>query len=267
MNHKENQNQTIKEASEFERESLDFPSAKEATHCVECGKPLGPNAIHYMNGLGCCNTECEDRYVNKSKMGNEIAVAMARLTRPLYLDTDISKLPTDVYYTNKDPLFPVKGVIKKITEWNPSSNRGMVIHGSTGSGKTRLITLLIKNLVELYGMVGKSHLQVFYAGELKQELSKYFGSSRSMSKADEFINLLVGCRVLIIDDFGKEKFTEYYETSVFNIIERRISMLKPTIITTNYVGNNLKERFSDPETFKPFYRRLVEFNDTIGLSI
>lgn len=260
-----NKNQTIRRVSEIGDSSLFIPNYEEATTCSECGQALGPNAKHYTNGHGFCNSQCEYKYFNKLELGAKIHDALERLTRPLYRETDISRLPTDVYYDQKDPLFPVKGLAQKIINWNPKGSRGMLLHGDTGVGKTRLISLLIKNLVETYAMVGEYDIQAFYAGELKQELSKGFSSSKAANVAEKLMNKLTRCNVLILDDFGKEKFTEYYETSVFNIIERRISMMKPTIITTNYVGNTLKERFSDPETFKPFYRRLVEFNDVIGI--
>jgi|GEM_PF-4905091 len=227
--------------------------SEDATHCSECGKELSSNAVQYVNGLGFCDDSCERVYNHRIDCADGIAAAKEKYLRPLYIDTDIARLGLP------------KDKSSKVLSWQsfPRSPRGMIIHGATGAGKTRLLTLLLKRLIErnLYG-VSEESLEVFYAGELECAIMQSFKKPYEYAG---LIDLLSRVKLLVIDDFGKEKFTERYEVSVFNIFERRAAGLRPTIITTNCVGNTLKARFSDMDNFVPFYRRLLEFNETIYL--
>ena len=50
---------------------------------------------------------------------------------------------------------------------------------------------------------------------------------------NEYIECLMRCSLLIIDDLGAERSTEYVGENVFNVIDRRYRTGKPLIITTN----------------------------------
>lgn len=115
---------------------------------------------------------------------------------------------------------------------------------------------------KLYGI--ERSLKVFYAGELERAILSAFGGNKTSYST--LIEQICAVKLLVIDDFGKERFTERFEISVFNIFEYRISRCLPTIITTNYVGETLKSRFCDMDNFAPFYRRLIEFNEAVCLS-
>lgn len=223
----------------------------EATICKYCGKPLGENAIRYTNGEGFCNKDCEQIYDNRCQYGTQIADAISNNIPKLYLDTDINRLKSCVL--NSDAM-------DKILNWK-MGRKGLAIIGKTGCGKTRILAMLLKRLISV-DLVGiRCSLMVYYAGELERAI---MGSFANKAKSyDELMHNLETCGLLVIDDFGKEKFTERYEVSVFQIFEKRAANLKPTIFTTNYKGETLKARFSDQNNYEPFSRRLNEFFDRV----
>ncbi|NBR91550.1 MAG: ATP-binding protein [Rhodobacteraceae bacterium] len=65
--------------------------------------------------------------------------------------------------------------------------------------------------------------------------------------------------LLAFDDLGKERLTQRLESDLFAIIDERTSNLRPTIITTNYNGTTLLERFNNKETGEALLRRIREY--------
>ena len=58
----------------------------------------------------------------------------------------------------------------------------------------------------------------------------------------EYLNLYSSVDLLIIDDLGKEKPTEWVLEKLFLIVNNRYNNYLPIIITTNYNRNQLRER-------------------------
>jgi len=69
--------------------------------------------------------------------------------------------------------------------------------------------------------------------------------------------------LLAFDDLGKERLTARMESDLFGIIDERTQNLKTTIITTNYNGQSLLERFGNQETGQAFIRRIREFSTAV----
>lgn len=229
--------------------------SQEATHCSHCGKQLNETSIRYINGEGFCNSVCEKIANNFNRYGTKIKEVLEQTTKPLYRNTSVEILKGNIAHPER---------IDQVLNWqyNAKSPNGLIIFGESGAGKTRALTLLLKKLItqDLVG-VSEHSLKVFYAGELERAIMSSFGEVKNY---DKLIANLSNVGLLVIDDFGKEKFTERYEVAIFSIFENRISNLKPTIFTTNFVGKSFQDRFSSAEQFLPFYRRIKEFNTAIN---
>ena len=55
----------------------------------------------------------------------------------------------------------------------------------------------------------------------------------SFDGRNEYLERLNRCRLLILDDFGMERGTEYALEQVYNVIESRTRSGRPLIVTTN----------------------------------
>ena len=64
------------------------------------------------------------------------------------------------------------------------------------------------------------------------------------------------CSLLIIDDLGAERSTEYAVENVFNVIDRRYRTGKPLIITTNLHIDTMRNETSIDK--KRIYDRVFE---------
>lgn len=135
--------------------------------------------------------------------------------------------------------------------------KGLILHGKTGMGKTRHMWLLIREL-----MVNRGRdVRVYDAIEMKENLAE--AHTRKFAHKD-MINGLVACDVLCIDDLGKEKPSEAWEQDLFTIIDRRMLHQRPIVITTNFVGDSLTQRYGDIERMEPLVRKLRDSCDSVS---
>lgn len=139
----------------------------------------------------------------------------------------------------------VKGIEKK----------GLILAGNNGVGKTHLACSIANKLIE-------NGIPVIYGTliNLLAELRNSYDTDNNISEM-EIIKLYKNVDLLIIDDLGKEKPSEWGLEKLFTIVNSRYENNLPVIITTNYNQNSLVERLSlngEIETAKSIISRLYE---------
>jgi len=144
---------------------------------------------------------------------------------------------------------------KALSEYRPDDS--VLLHGVTGTGKTRTAWVMFNK--GWYNFYPKSSTFLTMR-KLEQEIEKGFSNQNH----GEVIERLTNCALLVIDDLGKERLTARMESDLFAIIDERTSNKRPTIITTNYNGNGLSDRFSNGETGTAIIRRLKDYFKIYG---
>jgi len=162
-------------------------------------------------------------------------------TPALFLETVVSKLSQQM----------------QIAFENYEVEKSMLLHGVTGTGKTRTAWLMFNKAWMSYYPKSSQFLSM---RRLEQKIENGFSNNNHGDVLDELIN----CAVLGLDDLGKERLTQRMETDLFAIIDERTSNKRPTIITTNYNGNKLEERFNNSETGSAIVRRLKDYFEIYG---
>ena len=104
--------------------------------------------------------------------------------------------------------------------------------------------------------LGKTHLSLAIAGEAaKKGYSVIYGSAQNLlssienEKFGRSINLgaeqsIHECDLLIIDDLGAEFSTQFTVSAIYNIINTRFMLSKPTIISTNMNFDEIEDRYT-----------------------
>ena len=80
--------------------------------------------------------------------------------------------------------------------------------------------------------------------------------NNAFSGRNEVVDRLCGYPLLVIDDFGMERGTEYALEQIYNIIDSRYRSRKPLIVTTNLTLTELKN--PQDTTHARIYDRLLE---------
>jgi DNA replication protein DnaC len=144
-----------------------------------------------------------------------------------------------------------------LKEYTP--DQSVLLHGITGTGKTRTAWAMFnKAWLHYY----PKHSNFLTMRKLEQEIERGFANQNH----GDVIERLTSCAVLVVDDLGKERLTQRMESDLFSIIDERTSNKRPTIITTNYNGNGLSDRFSNGETGSAIIRRLKDYFEIYGAS-
>jgi DNA replication protein DnaC len=124
---------------------------------------------------------------------------------------------------------------------------GIVLRGNTGCGKTHLAIALAKHIPTEDRFSRSSgemiHGTIFTtAPELLLKIRSAFRDDAKQSE-EQLIDYYSGCELLILDDLGSEKTSEFAVTTLYVIIDRRLRDCKKTIITTNMSQPDIEQTF------------------------
>lgn len=137
---------------------------------------------------------------------------------------------------------------KYIDNWEniKANNRGIIFCGGVGTGKTFYACCIGNALLEK----GVKVLITNFA-KILNEMQGFYDEEKK-----NFIDNLQYYELLIIDDLGIERSTDYALEQIYNVIDTRYRSGKPIIITTNLTPKELK----NPDNLKieRVYDRVLE---------
>jgi len=111
--------------------------------------------------------------------------------------------------------------------YNGEPTRGLILFGPFGTGKTYLATATISEL-EARGITGlRFEVVPRLLAMTRKEMQNKYSSKR------DFIEEAARAAVLILDDIGSEKGSEWTLEQLFLLINERYENQLPTILTTN----------------------------------
>ena len=124
-------------------------------------------------------------------------------------------------------------------------NVGLLLWGGVGTGKSFMAGCIANALMEQEVAVCMTNF-----ARIMNELNNAF------SGRNEVVDRLCGYPLLVIDDFGMERGTEYTLEQIYNIIDSRYRSRKPLIVTTNLILTELKN--PQDTAHARIYDRLLE---------
>ena len=140
--------------------------------------------------------------------------------------------------TPKKRMAKILEFCKKYASQFKKNSPSLLMTGSTGLGKTHLSLAIAKEVIEKgFGVIYGSAQNIIS----KVEKEKFRGYQNS---SDETERHYIDCDLLIIDDLGTEYLTSFSSAAIYNIVNSRIMMNKPTIISTNLSMKELEKNHS-----------------------
>lgn len=123
--------------------------------------------------------------------------------------------------------------------------KGLLLFGSTGTGKTFTAACIANALIDRgvscyvtnFARIGNT-LQGMYEGK------------------QDYLDSLNRVSLLVLDDLGIERSTEYMQEIVYNVVDARCAAGLPLIVTTNLTSDELKN--AAEISYKRIYSRLFE---------
>ncbi len=142
-----------------------------------------------------------------------------------------------------------------VDNWNEiaEKNIGLLLFGGVGTGKSFYGGCIANEIISRY-------TTPVIVTSIPRILNSLFG----VEDKNGYISKLAGVPLLIIDDLGAERDTDYALEQIYTVIDERYKANKPLIVTTNLSFEALKNP-SDIR-YKRIYDRVIEMCIPFNLS-
>ncbi len=211
--------------------------------CKVCGEPIGI-AVKMVFGTRiyprACR--CKREIHEKQQLEDKNKQKQIRLGQIIYNSMMNEKFGTwslenwDHQLGNENLYKIAEEYILKFSKMK-TDNKGMLIYGEPGNGKTYFSACIANGLLNKL-------IPVICVGAavLTERINK---SKRNWGEEGIFtvLNSLENADLLIIDDLGTEEDNKWTRAMIYQIIEKRNAVNLPIIITTNISIDELKERY------------------------
>ncbi len=169
----------------------------------------------------------------------------------------------EYYKNNRQDLARMEQNFRKVKSYaetfeltDKNHPKSLLFLGGTGLGKTHLSTAVAKTVIE-------RGYDVFYnsaVGMISDFECRRFGNTAAMGDADN-TERYVSCDLLILDDLGTEMVNQFTQSTLYYILNTRLNMNRPTVISTNLKAEELLKTYNERITSRligefdlvPFY--------------
>ena len=204
-------------------------------HCAFCGYPierviefplLDGSGKKVKRKVGCvCRCELDERKKIEQRMAFEEEQRRINQLRQLSLmDTKLRKVRFKNYQVTEEN-HRVFSLARKYVEHFREmcdKNQGLLFWGDVGTGKSYTAAAIANELID-------QQIPVVMTSFIK--LLKECVGINDESKS--YIDTLNQAKLMVIDDLGAERSTDYALENVYDIIDSRYRSGKPVILTTN----------------------------------
>jgi len=136
---------------------------------------------------------------------------------------------------NESQTIALKSAMSFAMEY-PAVDRGLLLMGSVGVGKTHLAVSILKGLTE------RGFSCLFYEfGSLLKEIQDSYNTYTQTSELG-VLSPVLNADILVLDELGASKPTDWVRDTMAHVINTRYNEKKFTIFTTNYLDERPNDR-------------------------
>lgn len=220
----------------------------EIMKCKYCGKEYRLNNANFLSILSpemqeklkyILDCNCLEKISQQEQEEREKALEKERVLNKIKKYRDISVIDKKLVnsrFENAEMTDRHMSLCKRYAEKFVkvgTAPQGLLMYGSVGTGKT-FASACIAN----YLMDNNKTVLVMNLGLYLMKLKKEWDEAES-----NVLEYVKKCDLLIIDDFGVEKTTEFVLDKTFALIDTRYRAEKPLIITTNLSQEKILDKF------------------------
>lgn len=195
-----------------------------------------------------CRCRAERRYQEEQMLQQDKDMrAMEALKRQSLMDERLRDVSFDSFRKTNDNAYNLKLCLRYANHFDEmlAKNQGLLFYGGVGTGKTFAAACIANHLLN-------QRIPV-----IMTSFVKLLESMQGFSEDDSaLIARLNRAKLLIIDDLGAERSTDYALEKVYDIVDSRYRAKLPIILTTNLSMTELKE--STDIRYTRIYDRIFE---------
>lgn len=196
-------------------------------YCGKCNTPkqcrpemLGGLVV----GCRCACQRARDELVEQQAKADSTRLRAKRLRASGISDPSL----TGCRFEKSDPSDGLDKLCRYAENWEEMRKRniGLLLWGNTGTGKTHAAACVANELID-------RGVSVVITSVNRLMSLDYDGKRDTMEQART-------AQLLVLDDLGAERGTEYAKETVYNIVNERYKSGKPLIVTTNLTPDEFK---------------------------
>ncbi len=207
-------------------------------HCSKCNTPtlkevmLIPPKVFRLPVMCQCH-EAEYKQKETDRKNRENMARIERLKKNSLMDEKFKSTTFDTFKVTKENVKVYK-ICKRYAEnfgEMVEKNQGLLFHGPVGTGKSFAVACVANYLLgKMIPVVITSFIKIL------QNVQSFKGDEEHM-----FVNAMNHAKLLIIDDLGAERNTDFALEKVYGIIDSRYRARLPLILTTNLSIEQMQE--------------------------
>ena len=117
-------------------------------------------------------------------------------------------------------------------------HKGLYLYGSVGTGKTHIAVAVLREML----ILGQKGIFISVP-TLLLTIRRAFQANNTTRKTEEYyLKEYSECQLLVLDDFGMEKTTEWNRQIIDYIVYERDNNLRPLIVTSNLSVNEIAKK-------------------------
>jgi DNA replication protein DnaC len=128
-------------------------------------------------------------------------------------------------------------VMNKLMKWFENPEYIFYFTGKIGTGKTYFVSAIYNRWIEEKKNV-RAYTESNFLSHLKTGFKDNIDSSYEIKR-------LCDCDIFILDDMGHSRINEWQKDMLFEFIDIRSSMKRPTLITSNLSKKDISSAFDD----------------------
>lgn len=218
-------------------------------HCIRCGTPRQKQLeVLGTQYLVRCLCSCQAEAAQKAEAARRAVELRDRVARYRSLGITDDSLKHSTFENDRYG-FPEMQVAKRyVDQWEQmrKSATGLLLWGPVGTGKTFLAACIANALLDRAVPV------------MMTSFGRILGGMPGVNTGEQnrYIDSFNSFDLLVIDDLGTERETEFAMEQVFNVVDARYRARLPMIITTNLKLDELKN--PKPVAKQRIYSRVLE---------
>jgi DNA replication protein DnaC len=180
-------------------------------------------------GTGFVADPGADRFAPRRRCSHLLlAEAVVRFDQAMLPARFAAAAATPFRHRDESQLVAMGAAMDVLRDFDPEAeNRGLVLYGPVGRGKTHLMAYLVRRLV----FERRVRARFVEFSHLLSELKASFDRGTA---AAELVDPLVEVDVLVIDELGKGRSTEWELTVIDELVSRRYNAGRAILATTNF---------------------------------
>ena len=216
------------------------------TTCKRCGKEANPKLIQLIGWRQQEHCELCSELVSKERQREQEFQERRERIVKLLESSGMRGIMHEMTFDSFGPQYRgrVYEVAKQYAEdFTTQTHAGLIFFGKAGAGKTHLAVAIARYVIEQKRIAARVARTVELLADIRRTFSEHDGYRAE--NETELIQKLTHVPLLVLDDLGAEKVSDWVREVLYRIIDERWLEQKPMIVTTNFNLKELEERIGE----------------------